>query len=412
MFGRRRTPPHNLSVHIASTDSSPRASISYDDTHDGAPAMGDDFAAAARPLSVAIPKSFAAMGPYCVRRPNLSEILANESSPPWTLSAFMAYLSQNHCLETLEFTMDASRYGKHYAKMAGRIPGGVMMPSSEEAVYLKMLWQRLMDAYIAPNGPREVNLPAELRNELLSLVDALGGPPAPNTLDNAVQHIYTLMEESVLLPFLNSYGQTTASEYSVSAENLVTQRQPHTAHPAMSQSFEERGFHRPHRKSSPQGQPHLSPLSPAVSNSSSIRASAPSTLSSLSRGLSVRQHRSSSNPGTRNVVDSKSPTPQSADSEMTDDLISTTSTMTSHSLSHGSAGSVGLHTPPTTPPMADCQPYAGDAFSPASTTMNSPTEPHSPREAAWKRGMSKLGLRKSNRSRVSGTGSQCSVVEE
>jgi hypothetical protein len=37
-------------------------------------------------------------------------MLANAAPSPWTLGAFMQYLSENHCLEVLEFTTDASRY--------------------------------------------------------------------------------------------------------------------------------------------------------------------------------------------------------------------------------------------------------------------------------------------------------------
>lgn len=402
MFGRRRTPPQDLRVHIASTDSSPRASVALDDPSSENITMSEN--ASSKPLSVAIPKSFDAIGPYCMRRPNLSEILANESLPPFTLSAFMAYLSQNHCLETLEFTMDASRYTKHFTKMTGRVPGGVLLPHSEEATYLKMLWARLMEAYIIPNGAREVNVPAEIRNELLSLAETHDGPPIPSSLDKAVQHIYTLMEESVLLPFLNScYPQTAVSEYSASAENLQTTQSNHaqSAHPISSHSYEERGFYRnSQRKSSPQGQKSSSYFAPSSPSLSSNRISAPSTFSSLARGLSVRQHRSS---GIAGIPDSKSPTPLSNDSEMTDDLMSTTSTTTSHSLSHfESNGSVGLHTPPTTPPMSDCQPYIGEA-SPLSASISSPTESQHAREGAWKRGMTKLGLRRSNRHRSQGS---------
>jgi len=46
------------------------------------------------------------------RRPLLSEILTNKAPPPYTLSAYMAYLSQNQCLKNLEFIMDSSRYRK------------------------------------------------------------------------------------------------------------------------------------------------------------------------------------------------------------------------------------------------------------------------------------------------------------
>src|SRR5271156_743550 len=112
------------------------------------------------------PLTFIPSGPYLPRRPTLQEVLADSAPPPWTLSAFMAYLSRNHCLETLEFTMDASRYRKHYNSMADSHPGTPISPASEGCDYVKMLWQKLLDAYIAPNGAREVNLPSNVRDRL------------------------------------------------------------------------------------------------------------------------------------------------------------------------------------------------------------------------------------------------------
>ncbi|KAK5110151.1 hypothetical protein LTR62_006285 [Meristemomyces frigidus] len=157
-----------------------------------------------RPLSVAIPVDV--QGPYCPRRPGLREILANTSPAPWTLAAFMAYLSNNHCLEILEFTMDAGRYKKHFAKMMSRSSNG--SPPSKDREYVQALWQRLVDAYIRPNGSREVNLPSDVRDPILRLLPG-ELPPAPESLDEAVAKTYELMEESVLVPFLNSaYPQT------------------------------------------------------------------------------------------------------------------------------------------------------------------------------------------------------------
>jgi len=75
------------------------------------------------------------------------------------------------------------------------------------------LWQRLMEAYIQPNGAREVNLPSEVRDPLLNQ-DCTKGPPRPEALDTAVFKVYELMEDSVLVPFLNSFSphinQTTS----------------------------------------------------------------------------------------------------------------------------------------------------------------------------------------------------------
>jgi hypothetical protein len=72
-----------------------------------------------------------------------------------------------------------------------------------------MLWRRLIDAYIRESGPREVNLPAEVRDNLLGLSDNYV-PPHPSSLDEAVAKIYELMEESVLVSFLNSVSPSSA----------------------------------------------------------------------------------------------------------------------------------------------------------------------------------------------------------
>ncbi|KAE8453094.1 hypothetical protein EG329_012281 [Mollisiaceae sp. DMI_Dod_QoI] len=168
-----------------------------------------DFAPS-RPLSLTIPS-----GPYCPRRPTLQEVLDNVAPPPWTLTAFMAYLSQNHCLETLEFTMDAQRYTKHYQETVTRDPHTPLSPHSPECDYVRMLWQKLLDAYIAPNGPREVNLPSDVRNKLMSLPYTYS-PPDPAELEPAVKIINELMDESVLVPFLNSFTPSRGQELSSS----------------------------------------------------------------------------------------------------------------------------------------------------------------------------------------------------
>jgi len=143
------------------------------------------------------------LGPYCARRPTLQEVLTNQAPSPWTLSAFMAYLSQNHCLETLEFTMDAQRYTTHYSSLSHKDPLTPISPSNPDYEYVRMLWKRLIDAYIVPNGPREVNLPSDVRDRLLSL-PCTELPPNAAELEPAVKIIFELMDESVLVPFVYS----------------------------------------------------------------------------------------------------------------------------------------------------------------------------------------------------------------
>lgn len=107
--------------------------------------------------------------------------------------------------------MDAKRYEKHYRDMVDKSPQSLMASENPECVYVRMLWQKLLDAYIAPNGPREVNLPSNVRDRLLSL-PSIETPPDPAELDPAVKIIYELMDESVLVPFLNSMAPSRGPE--------------------------------------------------------------------------------------------------------------------------------------------------------------------------------------------------------
>ncbi|KAI3536188.1 hypothetical protein CSPX01_10948 [Colletotrichum filicis] len=150
-------------------------------------------------MSRSRPTSGALMpGAVILTPPTLSEILSNTSMPPWTLAAFMAYLSQNHCLETLEFTMDADRYRKAYEQI---ITNQEWIGDGKEHVC--SLWEKLMQAYIIPYAPREVNLPSPVRNHLTNL-DCSSAPPPPSELDDAVRIVYELMNDSVLVPFIES----------------------------------------------------------------------------------------------------------------------------------------------------------------------------------------------------------------
>lgn len=130
--------------------------------------------------------------------PTLTEILLDTSPPPWTLSAFMAYLSQNHCMETLEFTLDSQRYAVFYDQLTAEDP-----PSRESNDRVCSWWEKLMQVYIIPCAPREVNIPARIRDNLLK-VQSGPSPPHPSELNEAGRIVYELMNDSLLVPFLQS----------------------------------------------------------------------------------------------------------------------------------------------------------------------------------------------------------------
>ena len=159
-------------------------------------------------------------GPYHPRRPTLPEVLSNSAPPPWTLSAFTAYLSQNHCLENLEFTMDAERYRQKYDALAAQTAGMPISPDVEDCRYVRGLWQRLINAYIMPDCPREINIPSSVRERLL-LIPNHSTPPQPEDLEAAVKIIYNLMEESVLISFLNEIPSSKSRQSNQSRQKPV-----------------------------------------------------------------------------------------------------------------------------------------------------------------------------------------------
>ncbi|KAI5785743.1 RGS domain-containing protein [Pyronema domesticum] len=225
--------PPSLNLSLSSRDSSPSRSSSE----------------SAAPAAMRVYPS----GPYCFKQPTLHDVLSNTAPPPYTLSAFMAYLSQNHCLETLEFTMDASRYRKHYNNITN--PSENSSVNSKDCAFVRKLWRKLLDAYIVPNGPREVNLPCNIRDQILSIPN-LRTPPPPEALDPAVEIVHELMQESVLVPFLSEMSSSTSYTdpcpvgfRSASPPTEIYQPFPHGTQ-VMGQSLDERMLHS-HRAHSP-----------------------------------------------------------------------------------------------------------------------------------------------------------------
>lgn len=308
-----------------------------------------------RPLSVAIP-GMGAHGPYCPRRPNLREILANTSPPPWTLAAFMAYLSNNHCLETLEFTMDAGRYKKHYAKMMSRAQGDGIPPAKDRE-YVQALWQRLVEAYIQPNGSREVNLPSAVRDPIINLKPK-EMPPSPETLDPAVAKIYELMEESVLVPFLNSVYPQTA----VAAVNSCPYNTSDDSMAMLSRTYEDRSMYtrrsRQGQRNSPPPQTYpqsaVEPHAHSYSPGTRTRQSAPLPLTSPHKSrFSMKLLPTTSQPSSSSTTSQM--TESGSDATLSGSGAVGGAGATDDSGSTGSPTADSPMTSPVSPPLSDSQ---------------------------------------------------------
>jgi len=148
-----------------------------------------------------------------IKRPTLAEILADTAPAPWTLSAFTAYAAQNLCQENIDFTVDAKQYEKLWQEVLEQSPDSVESPDSVQKEKLKQAWKRIMRVYMTPNGPREINLPGDVRSALLSIPES-SLPPSPVSLKLALKKIYDLMEESIFFPFLNDVQAGNPSPFS------------------------------------------------------------------------------------------------------------------------------------------------------------------------------------------------------
>lgn len=199
--------PPSLYLCPDSRESSPRPSSAFEDfvLFDVPDSRRTSGVFASSPSS---PRS--AMG---TNPPTLTEILLDVASPPWTLSAFTAYLSQNHCMETLEFTLDLQRYASVHDQIQAEAS-----EDHQANAQLCALWDKLMQVYIAPCSPREINIPSRVRDRLLRL-PGKPEPPHPRELEEAGRIVHELMNDSLLVPFLESVS-------TLSLENTSHERSP------------------------------------------------------------------------------------------------------------------------------------------------------------------------------------------
>ena len=321
---RQRPTPLPSTVSASSPENSPRSSFAlsggWDADDEGAMSAEDHIPSGSPSVGAPDHDRLGSDLYHSPSRPTLGEVLSNSAPHPWTLSAFTAYLSQNHCLENLEFTMDAERYRDRYDGMMARSAKTGSPPDAEECSYLRMLWQRLMDAYVIADGLREINIPSHVREALLSLPNH-AAPPEPDGLEIAVKIIYDLMEESVLVGFLNE---------------VPTPRGPEPPSDGRHGSLKRRGSSKERKmkrsRSRKRGSPPASNLDVAFSpHHHTSTLSRLSTTSNLTAGL-IKASRAASHLSSG-----------SGDGNLTDDSASASSP----------PGDGEPMTPPTTPPASD-----------------------------------------------------------
>jgi Regulator of G protein signaling domain len=307
-------------------------------------------------------------------RPTLEDVLNNTAPSPYTLAAYTAFLSQQHCLETLEFVTESRKYSAKYEEAAAQLKQSSVTTASDEGFDLMLEWTRLLDIYIKPGAPREINLPAEERDDLIGYPYEPTLPP-PEALDPSVKRMYDLMSDSIFIPFCNSLKAPSHAQTYTALSELSGRMD--SMEPSRLTFDDRQGMHRRGQSKS-----HRSPTTPSASNfeaSRSQTSNRPTQSSSLSSALG-RQAGSRLSAHISN---------SSAVSE---------SALTDSSGGGGGGGGGGGETPPpgepesavtppTTPPNSDLG--TGSTAHPSGPTTH-PAKPQRSESGGWSRKMGKF----------------------
>jgi hypothetical protein len=228
-----------------------------------------------------------------------------------------------------------------------------------------------MDIYVKPGAPREINLPAEERDDLVHLPYEVK-PPRPETLDAAVKRMYDLMSDSIFIPFCNSLKQLPyAQTYNVMSEYMHLEQEPARL------TFDDRTMLHQIPSRLRRSPPNTSAVSFEPSRSppqhrSSTQSSALSTALSRQSGSRLSTHLSHSSAVSESALTDSSGGPDSPPGADHDPAI----------------------TPPTTPPTSDLgaggmSHVSGPAAVHAAKTSRSES-------GGWKKAMKLFGGKKKN----------------
>jgi hypothetical protein len=314
-------------------------------------------------------------------RPTLEDVLNNTAPQPYTLAAYTAFLSQQHCLETLEFVTEARRYSDKYDEACLELTGMPLTSDTDQGFELTQMWNRILDIYVKPGAPREINLPAEERDDLVEYPYE-PRPAPPGALDPAVKRMYDLMSDSIFIPFCNSLKVPSHAQTFNALSDWTSQRD---LEPSRLTYDERTGVSRrvaSKRKESPPNT-SSSNFSPSRSPPSQHRPTHSSSLSNA-LGRSSGSNRLSTHASHASAV---------SESALTDS--------SEGGASPGPVDQDPVITPPTTPPTSELGgPHGGNYHSSSGPTTHPVphvTKPHRSESGAWKKTMKFFGGGSSNK---------------
>lgn len=133
-------------------------------------------------------------------RITFKDYLSHFSSRSYTTDAFIDFLIRSPCIELLDFISETKAYCDIYRATSDPYQSTVQAPA-----LVGKQWKRLMGTYILPGSPKGINLPGDIRAQLLGFADVTVSPPSPGTLDPAVSYAYKVLTEDALIPFIECF---------------------------------------------------------------------------------------------------------------------------------------------------------------------------------------------------------------
>ncbi|ORZ00094.1 RGS domain-containing protein [Absidia repens] len=127
---------------------------------------------------------------------------------------YQRYLEQSFCCENLHFWLDVQEYSELCGRLAHDGEGfqylqeqaATQLTEAHQVLFhvVQQKCHAMIDTYIRPNASQEINIPCELRQELLDQVFSVGNYH-PRVFTRSVKSVVELMRVNAFIPWISSY---------------------------------------------------------------------------------------------------------------------------------------------------------------------------------------------------------------
>ncbi|KAI9487837.1 MAG: RGS domain-containing protein [Benjaminiella poitrasii] len=150
---------------------------------------------------------------------SLESILNDQTSD--IFKEFQAYLHRTYCLENLTFWIATQEYHQ----------------LSENDTHQISMCNSMINLYIRPNSPQEINIPCAMRQMILDLYNQEQYPS--DLFDEAAEAVLELMRVNAFVPWIISHETKTTSSQ-LDDHSTVTSKQHHQSWPVTTENLKDR----------------------------------------------------------------------------------------------------------------------------------------------------------------------------